>query len=293
MKRVILWTVAVIITLSAAIFQRQTGPTYPKKADVTVNGETYRIKLVRSLGLDERPVIRMAIYDETVTARLYQKRFKTDDEYSVTEFTYRVIPINSFVMNKIFGMDEMKGLFAAVPQQPPAGKLQYFIEITDNSGTQMLFKDNPIVIRFKDAVPGWALIPHIFLMFFAMMLSTLAGLMAFTGDKAQRRYGIITLIMLFTGGMILGPIVQYYAFGEFWTGVPFGMDLTDNKTLVAVLFWILAVAMNWRRQRPVYTIVAAIVLLLIYSIPHSMFGSELDFSTGEIKQGMIMNLLFR
>ena len=151
-------------------------PTYPKKADVTVNGETYRIKLVRSLGLDERPVIRMAIYDETVTARLYQKRFKTDDEYSVTEFTYRVIPINSFVMNKIFGMDEMKGLFAAVPQQPPAGKLQYFIEITDNSGTQMLFKDNPIVIRFKDAVPGWALIPHIFLMFFAMMLSTLAGL---------------------------------------------------------------------------------------------------------------------
>lgn len=290
MKKALLWTVAVIITLSAAIFQRQTGPTYPKRTDITVNGEAYPVKLVRSLGLDERPSVRMAIYDESVTAKLYYKRFKTDDEYTAVNFTYRVIPIQSFIMNKVFGMDEMKGFFASVPQQPPAGKLQYYVEITDNSGTQVLFRDNPIVIRFKDAVPGWALTPHIIIMFIAMMLSTLAGLMAIAGFESQRIYGIVTLIMLFTGGMILGPIVQYYAFGEFWTGVPFGWDLTDNKTLVAVIFWILAVAMNWRRKRPVYTIAAAVVLLLIYSIPHSMFGSELDFSTGEIKQGMILNL---
>lgn len=276
MKKALLWTVAVIITLSAAIFQRQTGPTYPKRTDITVNGEAYPVKLVRSLGLDERPSVIMAIYDESVTAKLYYKRFKTDDEYTAVDFT--------------FGMDEMKGFFASVPQQPPAGKLQYYVEITDNSETQVLFRDNPIVIRFKDAVPGWALTPHIIIMFIAMMLSTLAGLMAIAGFESQRKYGIITLIMLFTGGMILGPIVQYYAFGEFWTGVPFGWDLTDNKTLVAVIFWILAVAMNWRRKRPVYTIAAAVVLLLIYSIPHSMFGSELDFSTGEIKQGMILNL---
>ncbi|MFO7575394.1 MAG: hypothetical protein R6W67_09585 [Bacteroidales bacterium] len=292
MKKAILWTVAVIITLSAAIFQRQTGPTYPKRIDVSVNGETYGIKLVRSLGLDERPVVRMAINDESVSARLFYKRFKTEDDYTSVDFTYRVIPIRSFVMNKIFRMDEMKGLFASVPRQPPAGKLQYYIEITDEAGTQILFKDDPVVIRFKDAVPGWILTPHIILMFFAMLLSTLAGLFAIAGYESQRKFGIITLLMLFAGGMILGPLVQYHAFGEFWTGIPFGWDLTDNKTLVAVLFWILAVAMNWRRQRPAYTIVAAVVLLLIYSIPHSMFGSELDFSTGEIKQGMIMNTFF-
>lgn len=292
MKKAILWSVAVIITLAAAIFQRQTGPTYPKRTDVTVNGDTYNIKLVRSLGLEERPVVRMAIYDESVSARLLYKRFRTEDEYTSVDFTYRVIPIHSFVMNKIFGMDEMKGLFASVPQQPPAGKLQYYIEITDDAGTQVLFRDNPVVIRFKGTVPGWALTPHIILMFFAMLLSTLAGLLAISGYESQRKYGIITLLMLFAGGMILGPVVQYYAFGEFWAGVPFGWDLTDNKTLVSVLFWTLAVAMNWRRQRPAFTIIAAVVLLLIYSIPHSMYGSELDFATGEIKQGMIMNTFF-
>jgi len=292
MKIAILWTVAVIITLSAAIFQRQTGPTYPKRVDITVNGETYNIKLVRSMGLDERPVVRMAIYDESVSARLLYKRFRTEDDYSYVDFKYSVIPVNSFVMNKIFGMDEMKGLFASVPRQPPAGKLQYYIEITDDSGTQVLFKDNPVVIRFKGTVPGWALTPHIVLMFFAMLLSTLAGLLAISGYESQRKYGIITMLMLFAGGMILGPVVQYYAFGEFWTGVPFGWDLTDNKTLVSVLFWILAVVMNRHRQRPAYTIIAAVVLLLIYSIPHSMFGSELDFATGEIKQALIINTFF-
>jgi hypothetical protein len=88
--------------------------------------------------------------------------------------------------------------------------------------------------------------------------------------------------------MILGPFVQLYAFGDLWTGVPFGWDLTDNKTLIAFLFWILAVVMNRRRDKPFYTVLAAVVLLLIYSIPHSMFGSQLDYHTGNVTQGMIM-----
>ena len=41
------------------------------------------------------------------------------------------------------------------------------------------------------------------------------------------------LLLLAVGGFILGPLVQNYAFGELWTGVPFGWDLTDNKTLIA------------------------------------------------------------
>ncbi|MBM3420250.1 MAG: hypothetical protein FJY11_03855 [Bacteroidetes bacterium] len=273
MKNIIYWFLAVVITISAAIYQRSTGPTYPMRAEVNVNGEVYRIKLVRSLGLDERPSVRLAIFDETASAKLFYKRFRTDDPYMETDF--------------IFGMDEMKGFFAAVPPQPPAGKLQYYIEITDSGGTQTLFREAPVVIRFKGAVPGWALTPHILLMFFAMLFSTAAGLMAAFGNESQRRYGIVTLVLLLAGGMILGPVVQYYAFGEFWTGVPFGWDLTDNKTLVSVLFWVLAVVMNYRRKKPAYTIIAAAVLLLVYSIPHSMFGSELDFATGEIKQAML------
>jgi hypothetical protein len=89
--------------------------------------------------------------------------------------------------------------------------------------------------------------------------------------------------------MVLGPIVQYYAFGDLWTGIPFGWDLTDNKTLIALLFWILAVIMNRKKERPLYTALAAFVLLLVYSIPHSLFGSELDYTSGQVTQGIILN----
>jgi len=102
MKKIILWLLAFLITIGAAIYQRQTGPTYPKEMVVTLNDKDYELKLVRSLALDERPEIKLKVYDTTVKARLFFKRFKTDDEYQVTDFTYRVYPVKSFLMNKIF-----------------------------------------------------------------------------------------------------------------------------------------------------------------------------------------------
>ena len=123
-----------------------------------------------------------------------------------------------------------------------------------------------------------------------MLFSTLAGLMAVIKYPLYKKYGILTLILFSVGGMVLGPIVQYYAFGDLWTGIPFGWDLTDNKTLIALIFWILAVFMNRKQERPLYTALAAFVLLLVFSIPHSLFGSQLDYSTGQVTQGIILNL---
>lgn len=288
MKKSILWFLAIVITLAAAYYQRKTGPTYPKSVNVTVNDSLYELKLVRSLGLDERPEVKLKITDTTLKARLFYKRFKTTDEYSSNEFRYKVYPVNSPLMNKVFRITEERGFFAEVPQQPPAGKLQYYIELTDSKGTKTLLKDTPLVIRFKGAVPSYILTPHILFMFIAMLFSTLAGLMALTKHPLFRKYSVWTLICLIAGGIILGPIMQKYAFGEFWTGIPFGWDLTDNKTLIALIFWIIAVVMNRKKERPLYTILAAAVLLVFFSIPHSVFGSELDYSSGKVTQGLLM-----
>ena len=43
--------------------------------------------------------------------------------------------------------------------------------------------DTPVVIRFKGVVPSWILIPHVIVMFLAMLFSTLAGLAAFGKAK--------------------------------------------------------------------------------------------------------------
>ncbi len=125
-----------------------------------------------------------------------------------------------------------------------------------------------------------------------MLFSTLAGLMSLWRNLSYKKYALWTLILLFAGGIILGPVVQYYAFGEFWTGIPFGWDLTDNKTLIALIFWIFAVAMNRKKERPLLVALAALVLLIIYTIPHSLFGSELNYESGKIIQGVIVNFIF-
>ena len=209
MKKFILWSIAFIITIVAAIYQRHTGPTYPKDLDVTLNNSIYKLKLVRSLALDERAEVKLNITDTTAKVKLYFKRYKTKGEYQVSEFSYKVYPVNSFLMNKVFKITEEKGFFAEVPQQPAAGKLQYYFEITDSKGIKSYFKDSPIVIRFKGGVPAFVLIPHVFFMFLAMLFSTLAGLMSVIKYPLYKKYSTWTLILFITGGMDTAKLRTY------------------------------------------------------------------------------------
>jgi hypothetical protein len=288
MKKFLLWTLALIITLFAAYYQRKTGPTYPKRVKLALNGSVYELKLTRSIGLDERSQIKLNVNDTSIKAVAWYKRFQSEDKYQPELFKYKVYPVHSFVMNRIFGMTKERGLYADIPAQHAAGKLQYYIEITDSNGTQTILREEPVIVRFKGGVPGYIMLPHILIMFIAMFFSTAAGLFALAKIPSYKKYGAWTLGLLLAGGAILGPLVQKFAFGDFWTGVPFGWDLTDNKTLIALIFWIIAVIMNRKKEKPIYTVLAAIVLLLIYSIPHSLFGSQLNYATGQVTQGIIL-----
>jgi hypothetical protein len=289
MKKFLFWFFAVLITIVAALYQRKTGPTYPKRVEAKVNGTSYELNMIRSLALDERSQIKLEINDTSVKAKLFFRRFPSNDDYQKVDFSYRVFNVDSYIMNKIFKIYKDEGFFADIPQQPEAGKIQYYFALTDRNGTKTYLKEVPVVIRFKGSVPAYILLPHILLMFLAMLFSTLAGLMSLWKYPLYKKYSVWTLILFIAGGFVLGPIVQYYAFNELWTGIPFGWDLTDNKTLIALGFWILAVVMNQKKERPLYTALAAFILLLVFSIPHSLFGSELNYENGQVTQGIILN----
>ena len=140
-----------------------------------------------------------------------------------------------------------------------------------------------MIIRFKGAVPAFVLVPHILFMFFSMLIGMRAALGAFFAPNTMRRYAWISLIGISVGGMILGPIVQKFAFGAFWTGFPFGYDLTDNKTLIMWVVWLAACLVIGRAPRKderlgrLAVVLAAIVMTVVYLIPHSLRGSELDY----------------
>ena len=84
--------------------------------------------------------------------------------------------------------------------------------------------------------------------------------------------------------MVLGPIVQKFAFGEYWTGFPRGYDLTDNKMLIMWLAWIAAAGTIGFRPGPregvglAVVVLSTIVMMVAYLIPHSFGGSELDYT---------------
>ena len=255
------WLIAIIITLAAAYYQRATGPTYPLKGSFVLEGQNLTFRLDRSHESDSDQPVTLRIPNPNVGGEVQWRRFPTQE-------AWQTLPMRR----------NGDTLQAVLPKQPPAGKLEYVV-LLKNGATQIrLPEQGAVVTRFKGKVPGAFLIPHILFMFAAMLLSVRTGLEGLRPNGRLRAYAWATTITLFVGGMILGCIVQKYAFGAYWTGVPFGIDLTDNKTLIALLGWVAAtVAVEKNRHAKFWTITAAFLLLAVYAIPHSLFGSELKY----------------
>lgn len=257
-RSLLLWIFSVLFTIGIAYYQRKTGPTYPVSGKTEISGVEINYKFLRSHGGEGDAKIKIQVSDPTITGRVKYKRFKSYDNWSWE------------TLGK-----EGDILIADIPHQPPAGKVIYSIHLDINNQTHQI--EEPVIIRFKGAVPSSVLIPHVLFMFLAMLFSTRTGIEAIIKGKSLLRYTFLTVVFLFLGGLIFGPIVQKYAFDAYWTGWPFGHDLTDNKTIVAFIFWMVAFfRMNKTKKAYGWVIAAAIILLAVYLIPHSVLGSEID-----------------
>ncbi len=263
MKRsVILWLAAFLITAATALYQRMTGPTYPLSGSVVFDEKKISFRLHRSHGGDTDHTVRLPVKDTTVHGSLIWKRYKTDDEWTIVS------------------MRQEEGLLSAeLPHQPPAGKLMYYIKLIKENQQADIHADEPVIIRFKGDVPAWALMIHVIAMFGGMLLSARAGLEFLSPSPRYALFSWWTVGLLFVGGLVMGPVVQKYAFDAYWTGWPFGTDLTDNKTIIAFLGWLGAALMIPKSTKPHFLVIAAaVILLIIFLIPHSLLGSELDYS---------------
>jgi hypothetical protein len=260
-KYALIWVFSIIFTLGIAVYQRMTGPTYPVRGSAEVAGQTIKYRLIRTYdGSDDAP-IKVVVPDTSIKGELKLRRFKSHDGWSFQQMV-------------------RKGdtLIGYLPHQEAAGKIMYDVTLIDGA-KRVLLTEHPAILRYKGFVPGYVLIPHIFFIFFAMIFSTLTGLMVVFGMKHSYIYTWLTVIFLAMGGLILGPIVQKFSFDAYWTGWPFGYDLTDNKSLVAFIFWVIAlVVMHIRRENKLWPILASVVLLIVFLIPHSAMGSEIDFT---------------
>ncbi len=255
------WTIAIVITILSALWQRWSGPTYPLRGSADLGGEAIAYRLERTNSVTGRMPVMVKTVDSSITGTVEWRRFPTGDPWETLPMTRGVGRLETAIPPE------------PVPLMPMAGKLEYRV-VLSKGDAKAAFPAKPAVARFKGDVPPWVLIPHVAAMFFGMLFSTRAAMAALFGGDT-RLWGYWTVALLVVGGFVLGPIVQKLAFGEYWTGIPWGYDLTDNKTLIAGVAWILAaIQLRGGRQARVAVVIATVVTMVVFAIPHSVWGSQ-------------------
>jgi hypothetical protein len=253
---------SLLITAGSLVYQRVTGPTYPLSGDVTLNGKEIHYKLDRAHPGATNHIVKIETGNEAITGVVGWKRHNTADDWTRVPMAY-----NNGILS------------AELPAQPWAGKLDYNITLQEGIESVMIPANQPVVIRYRGEVPGVILVAHILGMFIGLLLSVRAGFEWFAPEPRLGKLTLWTIIVTALGGLVLGPLMQWYAFGVYWTGWPIGTDLTDNKTAIALILWIIAGIVLFRNKKSTrWVLIASAVTLIVYLIPHSLLGSELDYS---------------
>ncbi len=267
-KSILLWVLSFVLMAAFAVYQRMTGPTYPVSGTTIINSQEIKYKLLRTSSGTSDVGIDIIAPDKKISGRMSWKRYVSGKEHL---FQWETVDM----------LRKGDTLRAFLPGQPAAGKLMYSIALKAGA-VEFKINEEPTVIRFKGEVPDIIIILHVILIFSSMLLSTRTGIEALVKGDNVYKLTLWTVAVLLVGGLIFGPIVQKYAFDAYWTGWPFGKDLTDNKTIVSWIMWAIAL---WRlKKKPDargWAIAAACVLIGIFLIPHSVLGSELDYTKME------------
>jgi hypothetical protein len=270
----LVWVFALLLTVAAAYYQIVIDPAQPVKTELNTGVQRFPIEFARSHSSSSDCPVVLQISDIAVKGALLYKKYPSKDTLTKVDFKR-----------------EGDKLVAFLPSQPRAGKLEYKIDLKKEGVPVNTGINTPVVIQFKGDVPNFVSVLHFLFVFAGMLLCILTGIYALFGFRSYKFLTVLTFIVLVVGGLVFGSIVHKYAFNKWWTGMPFGWDQTDNKTLIAILFWLMAIEMLRRKSSAFWVVVASIVTIVIFALPHSLFGSQLDQATGKIIQGTILPFL--
>ena len=272
--RCVIGLIAFLAMFAMASYQRRTGPTWPVPVDEVLMSSEVSGELIRTQAGKDDARVALEITSDEIQGEVVWRRYPTQEDWSRLEM----------VREQEDGAAE---LAAYLPNQPMAAKLEYSVRLWQGDEELKLPHGETAVIRFRDEVPVWVLIPHILIMFATLWIVFRAALGAVFGELGVRRFIPTILGFLLIGGFFLGPLVQKYAFDAWWTGWPFGGDWTDNKTLAALIAWLIAwwICKKWPQFQRATVLFATLVMIVVYLIPHSMGGSELDWESMEIEVG--------
>jgi hypothetical protein len=188
---------------------------------------------------------------------------------------------------------------AFIPYHKKGTQAWYYIEVQKQIGDKKLVVSlpdrnspnvKPILLKFEGDVPPYVIISHVFCIFSAILFSVLALFSAVDlkrGKSSLKKsviFSLFAFIFLFIGFFPLGWTLNYFAFGPLWEAFPFGTDVTDNKSQIILLFWLVTLFLvkgtilgknpskNLVSEKTYSTmvIISFLVTVLMYLIPHSI-----------------------
>jgi hypothetical protein len=182
--------------------------------------------------------------------------------------------------------------FGSIPPFGRGVKVDYYIEA--RAGADLITrvpareKAESFHLLFKGKPNRYILITHVVFIFVALFFFLLSGYLGYKSLKDRRsllyipRVAFLGTIAFFIASIPLGMVVAYQTYGKPWTGFPVGTDLTDNKSLGILLYWVVCGVLFrgslFRRDpsrdlvsmgsMPYVYIVGAAITAVLFLLPH-------------------------
>lgn len=178
-----------------------------------------------------------------------------------------------------------------VPGYSIGQRTYYYLEADDASGQRVVLPEGAtddfrteydyFKIRFEGKASFILLLLHIVLMIAAIfyLIHALYYAMYFlqTDEKSLHMVRSVNtgILAFFITGFPIGWIIEKQVIGNYWEGIPFGWDITDSKTLIILLLWVVFILLQRRgvitlKGYARWVIINTIITILLFLLPHSL-----------------------
>lgn len=219
---------------------------------------------------------------------LAEIKSQRSDSISARLNYFRDDQLLSIIMENLPGTDYYG---AEIPGDDLGERNYYYLEAFDGEQNRVVLPEaaaevfaseyNYFKARFEGEASFILLLFHIVLMIaaFFLLIHALYYAMNYlaTGERGDSIIRSVNLgiITFFITGFPIGCIIEKQVLGNYWEGVPFGWDITDSKTLIILVIWLIIIWLNAKNKMGMRTyskwvIINTIITIILFLLPHSL-----------------------
>lgn len=212
----------------------------------------------------------------------------TSDSLNVKLHYYRKGVFRTLEMVKLQGTD-FYGV--EVPADTLGERNYYYLEAENGKGNRVVLPESAddtfdseydyFQIRYEGKATFILLLAHIMLMIMAFFLLIHALYYAMnyllTGERETAIFRSVNIatITFFITGFPIGCVIEKQVLGNYWEGIPFGWDITDSKTLIILVIWVILIWLQSKKKISVrnyakWVIINTIITIGLFMLPHSI-----------------------